>query len=45
VGVVNDTEFNRYDEPSVIECDATEAFTRWQTEHQFQTRWNLDLGE
>ena len=45
MGVVNDTEFNRYDEPLVIECDANEAFKRWQTEHQFQTRWNFGLGE
>ena len=45
MGVIKDNEFNRYDELLVIECDATEAFTRWKTEHQFKTRWNLGLGE
>ncbi len=44
VGVVNDTEFSRYREPLVIECGDTEAFARWKTEHQFETRWDLGIG-
>ena len=44
VGVVNDTEFNRYRESLVVECDDTESLTRWKSEHQFETRWDLGAG-
>ena len=45
VGVINDAEFSRYREPLVVECKDGDALVRWQGEHRFESRWDLNAKQ